>query len=119
LIEWNTVGRSHDAEYRLFRIGHHSTEGFKEFTEKGRSDALDAQSQGEGGIFDEFSGPPVTTGEGRTEAEFFVDSNHSMVSPLNHFLSSILLVLRIFDKETNQLFDYILNVNDGNVNLKV
>jgi hypothetical protein len=75
-----TTGRSHDSSYTLFRISQASTEGFKEFTETGRSDTLDAQSQGEGGIFDEFNAPPVTAGEGKTEAEFFVDSNHSRVN---------------------------------------
>lgn len=73
------IGRSHDSNYTLFRLGHSSSDGFKEFTETGRSDALDAQSQGEGGIFDEFNAPAVTSGEGKTEAEFFVDSTHSKV----------------------------------------
>jgi len=87
--QWSKmIGRSHDPEYRLFGIGHSSSQGFKEFAEKGRSDTLDAQSQGEGGIFDEFSGPPVPTGEGRTEAEFFVDSNHSMVSVASRIVPS-------------------------------
>ena len=77
------IGRSHDPNYVLFRIGHTSSAGFKEFAESGRSDTLDAQSQGDGGVFDEFNAPPVPTGEGRTEAEFFVDSNHSTVREPN------------------------------------
>ncbi|XP_046643296.1 uncharacterized protein LOC124328524 isoform X3 [Daphnia pulicaria] len=81
-------GRSHDSSYTLFRISQASTEGFKEFTETGRSDTLDAQSQGEGGIFDEFNAPPVTAGEGKTEAEFFVDSNHSRVSLASRIVPS-------------------------------
>lgn len=56
----------------------------KIFAESGRSDALDAQSQGEGGVYDEFNAPPITSGEGRTEAEFFVDGNHSRVK---HYLT--------------------------------
>lgn len=80
MLSLKTTGRSHDPSYALFRVGHSSTPGFKEFTETGRSDTLDAQSQGEGGIFDEFNAPPVTSGEGKTEAEFFVDSNHSRVN---------------------------------------
>jgi len=67
-------------------LGHISSDGFKEFTETGRSDALDAQSQGEGGIFDEFNAPAVTSGEGKTEAEFFVDSTHSKVMIISSFL---------------------------------
>ena len=65
----------------LFRLGQKASEGLRIFAEQGRSDALDAQTQGEGGVYDEFNAPPVTHGMGRTEAEFFVDSNHSRVSP--------------------------------------
>lgn len=54
--------------------------GVKAFAESGRSDLLEQQSQGEGGIYDEFNAPPITSGVGRTEAEFFVDGNHSRVS---------------------------------------
>ena len=81
VVDVVVVGRSHAAEYALFRAGRPASEGFREFAESGRSDSLDAQSQGEGGIFDEFNAPAVTHGSGRTEAEFFVDSNHSRVSP--------------------------------------
>lgn len=56
-----------------------ASEGLKVFAESGRSDTLDAQSQGEGGVYDEFNAPPITQGEGRSEAEFFVDGNHSRV----------------------------------------
>lgn len=40
---------------------------------------LEQQSQGEDGVYDEFNAPPITSGVGRTEAEFFVDGNHSRV----------------------------------------
>ena len=59
----------------------------KAFAETGRSDVLEEQSQGEGGIYDEFNAPPITTGVGRTEAEFFVDGNHSRVNFKVAFLS--------------------------------
>lgn len=52
----------------------------KAFVETGRSDDLEAENQGEGGVFDIFSAPAISTGEGRAEAEFFVDGNHSRVS---------------------------------------
>jgi hypothetical protein len=51
----------------------------KAFAETGRTDVLEEQSQGEGGVYDEFNAPPISTGGGRTEAEFFVDGNHSRV----------------------------------------
>lgn len=74
-------GRSHNGSYVLFRLGRKASAGLKIFAEDGASDALDAQSQGEGGVYDEFNAPPITSGEGRTEAEFFVDGNHSRVRP--------------------------------------
>lgn len=73
-------GRSHDKSFILFRLGKKSSAGVKSFAETGRSDLLEQQSQGEGGIYDEFNAPPIASGVGRTEAEFFVDGNHSRVS---------------------------------------
>ncbi|XP_060526794.1 spondin-2 [Cylas formicarius] len=87
--QWSKViGRSHDRSYVLFRLGKKSVAGVKEFAETGRSDLLDNQSQGEGGIYDEFNAPPITTGVGRTEAEFFVDGNHSRVSLMSRIVPS-------------------------------
>lgn len=74
------TGRSHDKSFTLFRLGQKSSVGVRSFAETGRSDLLEEQSQGEGGIYDEFNAPPITSGVGRTEAEFFVDGNHSRVS---------------------------------------
>lgn len=73
------AGRSHDKSFTLFRLGTKSSAGIKQFAETGRSDILEEQSQGEGGIYDEFNAPPIAQGVGRTEAEFFVDGNHSRV----------------------------------------
>lgn len=58
-----------------------SSAGVKAFAETGRSDLMEGQSQGDGGVYDEFNAPPINVGVGRTEAEFFVDGNHSRVSP--------------------------------------
>lgn len=73
------AGRSHDKSFVLYRIGSRATPAIKAFAETGHTDALEDQSQGVGGVYDEFIGPPVKTGAGRTEAEFFVDGNHSRV----------------------------------------
>ena len=56
--------------------------GLKMFAEQGDTNILDQESQGEGGIFDEFNAPSITEGEGRAEAEFFIDGKHSMVKLL-------------------------------------
>ncbi|CAH0559373.1 unnamed protein product [Brassicogethes aeneus] len=72
LETFSVEGRSHDKSFTLFRLGKKSSEGVKAFSETGRSDVLEEQSQGEGGIYDEFNAPPITSGVGRTEAEFFV-----------------------------------------------
>ncbi|XP_023719818.1 spondin-2 isoform X3 [Cryptotermes secundus] len=73
-------GRSHDRSFSLFRIGDTASDGFKTFCETGQSDGLDAQSQGEGGVFDEFNGPAISSGQGTSLTEFFVDGNHTQVS---------------------------------------
>jgi len=87
--QWSKlVGRSHDKSYVLFRLGQMASEGLKVFAESGGSDTLDAQSQGEGGVYDEFNAPPITQGEGKSEAEFFVDGNHSRVSLISKMVPS-------------------------------
>ncbi|VEN36281.1 unnamed protein product, partial [Callosobruchus maculatus] len=81
-------GRSHDKSFKLFRLGERSSAGVKLFTETGRADILEEQSQGEGGVYDEFNAPPLSQGVGRTEAEFFVDGNHSRVSLMSRIVPS-------------------------------
>jgi len=73
------AGRSHNKSFVLFRLGTRASSGVKTFAETGRTDVLEEQTQGEGGVYDEFNAPPISTGAGRTEAEFFVDGNHSRV----------------------------------------
>ncbi|XP_050293203.1 uncharacterized protein LOC126733831 [Anthonomus grandis grandis] len=86
---WSKVfGRSHDKSFTLFRLGRKSSLGVKSFAEMGRTDVLEEQSQGEGGIYDEFNAPPINSGVGRTEAEFFVDGNHSRVSLMSKIVPS-------------------------------
>ena len=65
----------------------------KVFAETGRSDLLEQHGQGEGGIYDEFNAPPITVGVGRTEAEFFVDGNHSKVTKIPPTNSLLVLFL--------------------------
>ncbi|XP_065369157.1 spondin-1 [Calliphora vicina] len=43
---------------------------------------------GERSVFDEFNLPAIMTGAGRTEAKFFVDSNHSLVSLMTRIVPS-------------------------------
>lgn len=87
--QWTKVfGRSHDKSFTLFRLGQRSSQGVKTFAETGRTDLLEEQSQGEGGIYDEFNAPPIPAGVGRTEAEFFVDGNHSRVSLMARIVPS-------------------------------
>ncbi|XP_056642503.1 spondin-2 [Diorhabda sublineata] len=87
--QWSKVfGRSHDKSFTLFRLGQKSSAGIKEFAETGRSELLEEQSQGEGGVYDEFNAPPIPSGVGRTETEFFVDGNHSKVSLMSRIVPS-------------------------------
>ncbi|XP_068083478.1 spondin-1 [Anabrus simplex] len=87
-VNISDLSRSHDKSFVLFRLGTLASRGVKEFAETGRTDALEAQSQGEGGVYDEFMAPPIPTGAGRTEAEFFVDGNHSRVSLMSRITPS-------------------------------
>ena len=85
------LGRTHDANFSLFREGEFASKGLQLFAEKGETVGLDAQplAQAEGAaeldayatsVLDEFNAPPITQGEGQSFAHLFVDSNHSMVS---------------------------------------
>ncbi|KAK8734062.1 hypothetical protein OTU49_005995 [Cherax quadricarinatus] len=87
--QWSkVVGRSHSGSFRLFRMGETASEGLKQFAELGQTEVLDAQSQGQGGILDEFNAPPITQGVGETQAECFVDGNHSKVSLISRVVPS-------------------------------
>ncbi|XP_045483383.1 spondin-2 [Harmonia axyridis] len=87
--QWSKVfGRSHDKSTYLYRLGQKSSQGVKTFAETGRSDVLEVQSQGQRGIFDVFNAPSVAQGVGRTEAKFFVDGNHSLVSLMSRIIPS-------------------------------
>nr|XP_014285028.2 spondin-1 [Halyomorpha halys] len=72
---------SHDKSYTLFRVGRRSSPEVKEFAEAGRWEPPP------GGL-DHFSGPPVPSGQGRTEAVFFADGNHSRVSVMSRIIPS-------------------------------
>ncbi|XP_066939232.1 spondin-2-like [Macrobrachium rosenbergii] len=87
--QWSkVVGRSHDPSFHLFHVGEVASDGLKQFAELSQTDILDAQSQGEGGVFDEFIAPPVTQGVGETQAQFFVDGNHTKVSMMSRVVPS-------------------------------
>jgi hypothetical protein len=73
------AGRSHDKSFSLFHIGEAATDGLKLFCETGQTDGLEGQSQGAGGVYDEFSAPAISSGVGSSRTEFFVDGNHTKV----------------------------------------
>lgn len=73
------AGRSHDKSFSLFRIGESASDGLKLFCETGQTDGLEAQSQGAGGVYDEFGAPAISSGVGSSRTEFFVDGNHTKV----------------------------------------
>lgn len=73
------AGRSHNKSFALFHIGEAASDGLKLFSETGQTDSLEAQSQGAGGVYDEFSAPPISSGVGSSRTQFFVDGNHTKV----------------------------------------
>ncbi|CAH1636366.1 unnamed protein product [Spodoptera littoralis] len=83
--QWSKVyGVSHDRSYTLFRLGTRVSASVRQFAEMGRSDALGSAP----GTLDVFGAPAVGQGAGRTEAEFFVDGNHSRVSVMARMIPS-------------------------------
>ncbi|XP_076364370.1 spondin-2-like [Tachypleus tridentatus] len=79
--QWSNIqGNSHNSSYSFWRLGDVASESLKTFVNNGRSGILEQSFQGAGGIYDVFSAPPIDGGVGRTQAEFFADSNHSLVS---------------------------------------
>ncbi|XP_026748868.2 spondin-2 [Galleria mellonella] len=83
--QWSKIyGVSHDRSYVLFRLGRRVSLPVRQFTESGRSDALGSAP----GTMDVFGAPAITQGAGRTEAEFFVDGNHSRVSVIARMIPS-------------------------------
>ncbi|XP_059485036.1 spondin-2 [Neocloeon triangulifer] len=87
--QWSkTIGRTHDSSFSLFELGKKASPGVRMFAETGRSELLDAQSQGARGVYDEFAAPPITKGAGTVEAKFFLDGNHSKVSLMTRIVPS-------------------------------
>lgn len=83
--QWSKIyGLSHDRSYVLFRLGRRVSVPVRQFAETGRSDALGSAP----GTMDVFGAPAISQGAGRTEAEFFVDGNHSRVSIMARMIPS-------------------------------
>lgn len=73
-------GVTHDETYSLYRIGELASKNLKIFAETGKTDFPTNETNVESSIYEEFSSPPVKSGVGKTEVNFFVDGNHSMVN---------------------------------------
>ncbi|CAH2047444.1 unnamed protein product, partial [Iphiclides podalirius] len=83
--QWSRVhGVSHNRQYVLFRLGRRVSPSVRQFAELGRSDSLTSGP----GTFDVFGAPGIAQGSGRTEAQFFVDGNHSRVSVMAKMVPS-------------------------------
>lgn len=83
--QWSRIyGVSHDRSYVLFRLGRRVSAAIRQFAETGRTDALGSAP----GTMDVFGAPAIGQGVGRTEAEFFVDGNHSRVSVMARMIPS-------------------------------
>ncbi|XP_052740986.1 spondin-2-like [Bicyclus anynana] len=83
--QWSRIyGVSHSRSYVLFRLGRRVPAPVRQFAESGRSDALGSGP----GTLDVFGAPAISQGAGRTEAEFFVDGNHSRVSVMARMIPS-------------------------------
>lgn len=88
--QWSTVvGRSHNVNYRLWRLGSTASDAMKLFLETGKTDRLVQEAQGsQSGILDEFYAPEIQQGAGVTESEFMADTNHTKVSVMTRIVPS-------------------------------
>ncbi|XP_013173633.1 PREDICTED: spondin-2 [Papilio xuthus] len=83
--QWSRIyGVSHNRQYVLFRLGRRVSPPVRQFAESGHSEGLSSGS----GTMDVFTAPAISQGAGRTEAEFFVDGNHSRVSVMTKMIPS-------------------------------
>uniref|UniRef100_A0A4D5R9P3 Spondin-2 n=1 Tax=Scolopendra viridis TaxID=118503 RepID=A0A4D5R9P3_SCOVI len=83
-----TLGRTHNGDYVLWKMGSLASKGVKDFAENSRSDLLDGESQGRAGVLDEFLLPAIPKGVGESEVTFFADGNHSKVSLITRLIPS-------------------------------
>lgn len=67
-------------------MGHQASPVLKQFVETGHSDMLGLTMNAS--VLDEFSIPPINSGSGRSQAQFFVDGNHSRVSLVTRIVPS-------------------------------
>lgn len=67
-------------------MGHQASPVVKQFVETGHSDMLGLT--GNASVLDEFSLPPINSGSGSSEAQCFVDGNHSRVSLVTRIVPS-------------------------------
>lgn len=70
-------GHTHDGSFNLFSIGGVTSSGLKMFVETGQTNGLELESTN--GAFD-FVAPAILSGRGYSEANIFVDADHSLVS---------------------------------------
>ncbi|GAB0097155.1 spondin-2 [Sergentomyia squamirostris] len=82
-----SLGRTHTSHWHLFHEGELASASVKQFVETGKSDLLTDAPDGQQ-IFDAFTLPPIESGSGRSEAKFFVDGNHSIVSLMTRIVPS-------------------------------
>lgn len=105
------MGRTHDADFSLYRVGSFASPGLKKFAESGNSAIIDTFSQGTTGVCDAFTARPILKGVGRTETQFFADGNHSKVTELeicgkmkNEPPSAFSLFPKLFEEWDHQTF---------------
>lgn len=85
----------------------------KTFAETGKiADELSISGQGENDVYDIFSAPAIPTGSGRTETQFIIDGNHSLVSKV---IPIIGLLNFLFNQQVKLYFFVFLFSLRGNL----
>ncbi|CAI9718730.1 Hypothetical predicted protein [Octopus vulgaris] len=79
--QWSkTIGRTHDHNYTMWKIGSYASVKVKSFAETGVSTDFDSEVQGQKGVLDAFNLPAIGKGFGQSQGSMFVDSVHPLVS---------------------------------------
>jgi hypothetical protein len=79
------LGRTHNKNYTLFRLGQLASPGLKQFCNVGLSVVLENEPSEK---FDEFFIPHLKNATGKIDSKFFVKSNHTLLSLVTKLIPS-------------------------------
>ena len=64
----------------MWEVGSKASEAVKQFSELGKTDKFDQESQGTRGIYDVFNAPAIRAGTGQSWTTIMADEDHAKVA---------------------------------------